>query len=679
MIKQNIAMSCLLAVFPTHESLINLTAGSNNSQVIQSFIDYAARNNLITTHDFQSLESLIADNARSPGDCTPPDDLNFEELLDNMGKWLRINLSVRSLTDRINILIKNNQIALPNVSYSMLARLKAKPADTVYKQHALRSFAFWLGHERTNLGPSWNYETLLKLCPEDKLMENHKEGVRVGFALYSRGDVIDYATMNELKTSVKNYIERTLGNLRHGPWGKVKSLDLTTIYIDIPKESSFEGLGSYAHCLRVAIALSYEISIGWILSKFYTKNRFLSIGIVAGNFDSINNYLLPILNAKIHTDPIIRISDYVHRGISFNGLWVLFNQPPREISLFTGETFSMWWVTDLWGSLSYDFIPKLLEDRILENHTSPGKTLSQLLWFPEELDFRPGEDDKPDAVTTYLKFSHNSMLGLEIAKTLYYRRRLQESLEVLNLVLSTDPNDLMGRTLRSIILRELALSAPSYFIANQFLNRSEQEAFYAEKYCKIKSEDFYCEWAFLYLTKALLILRNLRAEDEIQDDMPKISLNKQDVFDALDKAEATFGNALAIVPVAIRATYSMNVIRILKIILHDDEDIFSNPQKPINGKLERVAYPWSGFRWQASLFKKETVLKGEPSEVQDDDHAKLMIKRFDERFNDSTSPSAFRASNCFCHAVSLWDFSLNRTIGITKRVLKILNDAIKFG
>ena len=87
----------------------------------------------------------------------------------------------------------------------------------------------------------WNYETLMKLCPENKLAENYKEGVRIGIALNSRGDVIDHAVINELKTFIKNYNEQSAGHLNRGLSFKVRSYDFTTFYVDIPKESTLAG------------------------------------------------------------------------------------------------------------------------------------------------------------------------------------------------------------------------------------------------------------------------------------------------------------------------------------------------------------------------------------------------------------------------------------------------------
>ncbi|MCP4552773.1 MAG: hypothetical protein GY834_12200 [Bacteroidetes bacterium] len=82
------------------------------------------------------------------------------------------------------------KIDLPRLSNVMFTRLKSDPADTPRKRDALRSIAFWLGHERAHLGPLWNFETLSKLCDRIEPKIDYKEGVRIAFSIYSRGDVI---------------------------------------------------------------------------------------------------------------------------------------------------------------------------------------------------------------------------------------------------------------------------------------------------------------------------------------------------------------------------------------------------------------------------------------------------------------------------------------------------------
>lgn len=289
---------------------------------MQSFIDFALENDLVSVGNVSNLEALISRHERPPEDCTPPVHLSFKALLDNKEQWLKVRLSARSLAERINTLLEDNRIALPRLGNLMLTRLKTKPADTASKQLALRSLAFWLGHERTELGPKWNYETLVKLCPVNKPAEHSLAGVRIGFALSSRGDVIDHAVMNSLKTAIRDYMEKSAGTMVSASWGKVRSHDFTTLYVDIPKEEGLADPASYRSCLTMAVSLAHRVSIRWTLSKYCTRNRFLSIGIVAGSYNSLDNYLLPLLNAKFYGDPGFRLCPPVHHDQRHPGLFL---------------------------------------------------------------------------------------------------------------------------------------------------------------------------------------------------------------------------------------------------------------------------------------------------------------------------------------------------------------------
>ena len=173
------ALSALLAVFPTTGSLSEFTEISNNVIIYNSLIDYAVRNDLIKTADENNFKTFINRHADSAEKFIPPKDINFENFLEKKDKLLRLNLSLRAVTSRINAFLAAERIALPKVTNSMLTRLKKEPADTVYKQNVLRSFAFWLGHERPDLTANWNFETMVRLCSDGKQTENYSEGVRI--------------------------------------------------------------------------------------------------------------------------------------------------------------------------------------------------------------------------------------------------------------------------------------------------------------------------------------------------------------------------------------------------------------------------------------------------------------------------------------------------------------------
>jgi len=186
------AASALLSAFPTPEAWTAFSQNSDNSLIRDTFLAFGVRSRLIETPDVLSLENFITRQMIHRPAFKLPRHMDFEELLEKRDELLKFNISLRAMTERINKLLAEKQIALPKVTNSMLTRLKKEPIDTAYKQNVLRSLAFWLGHERPEIAAHWHYGTLLAICREGRQTENYREGARIGFALYSRGDVIDH-------------------------------------------------------------------------------------------------------------------------------------------------------------------------------------------------------------------------------------------------------------------------------------------------------------------------------------------------------------------------------------------------------------------------------------------------------------------------------------------------------
>jgi tetratricopeptide (TPR) repeat protein len=670
MSKQDKKKSALLAVFPTLEQYTQFSGNSGNVRIVRSFIEYAVRNAIIDTGDENKLRDFIRNNARGQEDRTPPTHLNFEELFEKKDDLLGLTLSTRALTDRINALLADHKIDLPKVSNSMLTRLKKEPADTPHKQNVLRSLAFWLGYERAQMGPKWNFETLLKLCREGKQSVNYTEGVRIGFALYGRGDIIGHEVVTWLKKDLKDYIEQSLGRFVYGRWGKVRSHDITTLYVDFPKEEEVSNPASYRQCLRSAVSLAHQMAIRWALSKYFTKNRFLSIGIAAGDYASVDNYLLPLLNAKLPGDPVIRMMDYARQCLLTNDIRALLCSRPNEMTLFNGETLTIWWVVGFWSEMYFDFVPGLLRDKILQNDPSSVEALARLIWSPAEIELQPAASDESNAIMTFYKFPHNSLLGIEIAKTFYYRRRFWEAIEILRICLSIDPTHLNARTLRMLLFRNLALDAPSYPIAESLFKQAEQEALYIQENCAFPTEDFYCEHAVVYLARAMSTLRYIREGNGFFHGRADVRRFTRMVFAWFNMAETLFEKGITVSPSAIRSAYLLNSVRVLQAILHNDEEIFVNPEKPIDGKPDIVKQPSSNLQWQLGYLREDL-----PQEHQYDFMERMLMKSF-RVHDDSVSLQAYRATTHFCTAVMWWDFFPVRTIGVTKKALQLLHDAL---
>ena len=661
--------SAIMAVFPSQASLAAFSRGEDSSRTIRSFIDCAFSKGLIESDDEDSLRDFTARNAagadRPP---SPPSHLTFEELFDKKEEFLAFNLSARAWAGRINSLLTDCGIDLPKVSNSMLTRLKREPADTPHKQNVLRSIAFWLGFERAELGLQWNYETLLKLCRDGRQSVNYREGVRIGFSLSGRGDVIGQEVINWLKKDINDYIEQSMDRYYSGRWGKVRSHDITTLYVDFPKEEEVSNPSSYRQCLRNAVNLAHRVAVRWSLSKYYTQKRFLAIAIAAGDYPALDNYLLATLNARLPGDPVIRLTDYARQCLLINDIRAILCGRPFETSLFNGETLNIWWVISFWSTIYFDFVPDLLEDPLLQTDPESGVVLGQSVFSPT----RVIEGDNPEssnAVSTFLKYPHNSMLGLEIAKTLYYRRRFWEAIEILRIVLSLDPTHLNARTLRMVLFRNLAIEAPTFAAAESLFGQANREAQYIKENCELPGEDFYCEHAVVHLARAMNTLRHMRAGGVSRTDVTRAEECKREFFSSLAQADDLFGMGLMVSPSGLRSAYLWSSVRVLNSILKHDEDIFFDPGKPIDGPIELVKQPSMDLQWQLGYFREG---------ISDQEQLALLEEYFTAGsiiHDGSISLDAYRPTPYFCGAVSWWDFFPTRTYGLAKRVVQILNQA----
>ncbi len=649
--------SALIAAFPTPQSWSDFLQNSDNDRTRDTLLAFAFHSGLIRTMDVMPVETLIRQHVarRMRPAFVPPGHLDFEELLDKKEEFLKISLSVRGLTERINALLAEKKIALPKVTNSMLTRLKREPVDTAYKQNVLRSFAFWIGHERPDIAVDWHYDTLLSICREGRQTENFQEGARIGFALYSRGDVIDHEILGWLKKTVKSYIDQSIGHFSYGRWGKVRAHDITTLYVDFPKETQSNNLINYQQCLRSATSLAHQMAIRWALSPYSTKNRFLSIAIVVGEYTNLDNHLLPLLNAKLPDDPVIRISDMARQCVLINDIRVVLCPEPTETTLFNGESFAIWWIEAFWSTLYFDFVSELLADPILQNHPAAVEKLNRLLWRLPDQDDKDDAEDQANAVTAFFKCPQNSLLGLEIAKTLYYRRRFNEALEILRVVLSINPTDLIARTLRMILLRNMALDAPTFNAACGLFRQAMKEARFIETNCSCESEDFYCEYAVLHMAQAMRALRHSRSDPGIVKEKETLQALKNSIYTSLSTAQDLFENGIAVSPSAIRSAYLLGSVCLLVAILHEDEDIFINPRKVLACRNQTAGDVSVNLHWQIG-FSRPDMTEDRQSELTEQ---LMMVKA--KTHDDAITLQSYRPTIYFCNAVALLDLTPNTT------------------
>ncbi len=659
----------LTAVFPTLESYRNFTEGDKED--VGPFVRLARKHGIIGERQgVKAIEAFIEENSRQLDECTPPEGLTtLGELLKDERMAIR---SVRSLTDWINTLMEDLNLGqlMPagKVNNAMFSRLGRGPANTPIKRNTLRLLSFWFGYKRPHLGPSWNYEMLLKLCSSGQRVESD-EGARIGFYLHSRGDLIEDKTVKWLKDELRDCI-KDLGLVQ---FGKIQSYSTTSIYLDLPNASTVkEGLshsGSYSRCVRDAIAIAHQLAIRWALSRQRSQRKIMTIGVAAGKFANIDVYVQTILNVKLPGDPVIRVTDYTRQCVLINDIRAIFCQVPKEVEIFDGEIVNIWWITELWNIYYWDFVPALLRDEMLQKDSESEEKLRNLLWFPDENQTPKPYERKSNAITTFLKSPQNSLLGLEIAKTLYYRRRFLEANDILRMILSTKPFNLTARTLRMAIFYNLGLDERlPYSAAKIYFSRAEHEAAFIEENCTYRDEDYYCERAYGKLAQALRILRLLRQNGGEYWEKD-VKLIKEDVYRLLYDTEDTLLRGATVSSTGHRSMFIRGCVSSLRRMLENDGDFLKSP----NGQLldrHNICRETAD-----DIFSVEGLLRKDYADDAGCDFLKKRIISGFMLYEDAVLLRTCQPNMKFSYASVFWDFSPMITVGIAKNVIKLLKEA----
>lgn len=662
------AGQALLSVFPSEETFMNVSSNSENDSFIQSFIKFAFDEKLIAECNHKAFQNFIGIHTANSTENILPENITMEQFFENKQEFLNIEFSVRGLCIKINSLIKRKKIDLPQVSNTMLTRLKKEPADTSRKRNALRALAFWIGFERPEKCVPWNYETLRGICTEIKQTTHFKEGVRIAFSLHSRGDVIGHDTINWLKKSIKSHIKKNINNFLVGTWGRVKSHDITTLFVDFPKETSIIDPSSYHKSILFAISAAHELAVKWALSDYCTQNRFLAIGIDAGNFATIDTRLIPILSAKLPGDPVIRLTDFTRQCALINDIRAIFCKTPKEIELYTGEKLNIWWIEGLWSTIYWGFIPELLKNiPDIDNHHNSQKRISNSL---SPLTNATRHSNKlANTIKQFLKFPQNTLFGIEVAKTLYYRKKFWEADEVLRILLSIRPDTLNARLLRMTIYRNLAIEISSFQASEILYTRAENEAVYIEQHTTSTYEDYYDEYAVIKLTKALTYL-NIVRKNKGSFTYPDGKITPEDIFLLIEEAENLFFKGAAVSPTGYRTIYLIGCTRIIKRILKLDPSLFTDENKKISCP---PAYITEICR---DLFLSIGWIHEDKSYGINFHDLYQSIENAFQIHHDSVLLDAYRPTILFCMAVVFWDFFPVKTVAVVKKVLISLDKAI---
>ncbi|ETR67206.1 MAG: hypothetical protein OMM_05259 [Candidatus Magnetoglobus multicellularis str. Araruama] len=244
--------------------------------------------------------------------------------------------------------------------------------------------------------------------------------------------------------------------------------------------------------------------ISWLLSEYNSSKLFLFIGLSAGKFDELDFYshIQGILKEDIPNDPIIRMTDFTRQCVVMNDIRVLTCQTPKEKLIASGEIIKVWWLDSLWV-LYWDFIPDMIENNVLLS----DEKLRKILWVSSNQNQKNTEDN---AIITFFKSKQNTLLGLEIAKTLFSRKKFIEADEIIRIILSREPKNIIARTLKISILWNKGVTSDTYSKSELYFKSLEKESEYIEEYCENKYEDHYCEYGLGVLGHATTTIRFIK-------------------------------------------------------------------------------------------------------------------------------------------------------------------------
>lgn len=659
--------NALTAVFPDIESVTTFIEDSESRRGLQSFIELAARHNLVETPDSDAFNKFILANQRPLIDENRGA-LTMKELIENKKRYLKIKISNRALTDKINLLLSKNSVSLPPLSSAMLTRLKKQAADTPRKRDALRSFAFWIGFERSEMGKEWHYETLRRFCrDEDRKTANSAFGVRIAFSINSRGNTIGREIMLWLKKNIKKILFERANRYTGKIPLKVKNYDLSTFYVDIPNQDAGTIPGAYGHALKEAISIAHRVSILWMISGFANYSRSFFVGINTGDFSEINNSLQAALNAKLTDDPVIRLTDYARQCVMINELKIILNQTPKVLELVNNESTKIWWVKELSSTIYWDLTPEILNDSYLRQDISGYLQLKRQLMFQSTPSIQSVKDD---AVSYFLNFPHHSMLGFEIVRVLFCKKRLMEAMEILNVLLKINPDHISSRVMRMMIYKNFGLEALNYRICHMMFRRAEKEAQYITTNFKHTDEDFYYEYAVLKLARLSVAVRALRKHPDgvVARDLKIVAA---DLLAVVDEAEEILMQGITVSLTVQRLFYLFYTVHVLKIVLAENIDD--------SGRLDiRLTCP----KTKLKPYLLEVLLSGGQHQklskgIPDIGRFFQLIRHVLQHYTGLVALEIFKPALYFSSAIIFWDLMPVRNVASVLSTLQELKNAIR--
>lgn len=646
---------------------------------LPAFIRFAHEKRLIAEAAAADFRSWVRDTADRRIPRTPPVGFSFNDLIEKMTEEQSVNRFVETELQPIA-----RRFHLPDVQPSMISRLRKhfKP-NTRPKQNLLRVLAFWIGLNRPHWG--WNFETLVRLGDSAPIpvRTDRDEGVRMAVHIAGRGELLGPAAVEWLR-------EELIRSMKYLDMFYIDAKQVvtaaTTVLVNIPRlKGHAADLTLYGRALGNAAALAHQMLIRWDLSEFSRPGNRLSIAIAAGPFVEMEMYIQTILKARSPDGDMIRLTPFAYLCANLSEIKMVFHRPPRELSLFDGDTMTVWSVHCLWSHIYYNYVPAVL--RILPTDADSHRTFKASLF---------SADVKSNAALASV-YGHvrNTLLAIEIAKSCLAKGMFHEADHFIGIILAIHPFHVVARTLRMVIRLNMALYRPGFGAAGRLFRQAVNEGRFIIEQCQVADEEVFCELGQVYFCIARRLfnilgngsgeiltaggvfeeneVRRLSGEAGADEYASSRKVLREKVMAYLQQAEDCFERGRTISPSGMgnRSLHWCFRIRALKKLLLTDDRLFEPGGGPRRLPTDREDVFRETAKEMFYCLGWVDSIPGQGEGYSPDEEAALFIRIFQafERYDNSVLMSSYSANVKYAFAILVFDFTPQLTVGLLKMIL----------
>ncbi|MFO7570018.1 MAG: hypothetical protein R6W75_09490 [Smithellaceae bacterium] len=568
--------NALLSAFPTADSFIDFKENDRDisRRAIPGILKYAARHKIIDAEKEEAFIDFLRKNAQPPSDKPLQAGLTFSDILDILSG----NLSVNALIAQLEITAKD--LALPEIQAPMITRLKKKfVINTPKKRAMLRILAFKLAQKCPDL--NWNYEVLLQL-PVISNAEiepaNETAGVTITFHLQGQGEIIVPADVAWLKSELTDCIDY-LRLESHVNKRVIETIGATSFCLRSPKKAGpLDEPRLYNDAVRNLMAIAHQMAARWLLSSHSSPQKKLIIIVYAGVMAESHFIIQQILEVNLTAESGIYLTDFARLCALYASVKVgieLYAKHPQRLAGYSGD---IWSISHFLSYSYYDYIPCLLEERMLPRTTAEAsyEDFKRALHFPEQ-----AGQSTFGAIGAMHRYPQSALLLTEIAKVLRARRMPFEADAVLSNLLLSNPRNLVARLMRMLIYSNIAQSQPDAISSDMAFERAGAEGDFIVESCEPES-DIWHEIGVLHFSRAIKYLNFLRDKNPAT----RRHLTREDVMLHLNAARRAFLKSMTVSATG-KATHSLYMFVYTLCLI----DLFAIDDRTVGKSRNNSAHP----------------------------------------------------------------------------------------